>query len=250
MEDSVAETKDSVVLNRIKYEWLGQSTMRLTTDDGFVLYTDPVMLDEDPPKAGLILITHHHVDHCLPEYITPIRDENTKVAAYHESYLKYCVKDIKGVRTVKVGQTIELNGVTVTGVDAYTKRGFHIKGEGCGFLIELKGQRIYFSGDTSRTAEMEGLKGIDTAILPICDNAYAIGLEDIMGAVKAMGPKLFIPVHYTPPDEPDPKVTADMFFSKDPRFFTRKEDPGKVLPYLTGTDIQAVILRKLGTQVK
>lgn len=36
------------------------------------------------------------------------------------------------------GQTIEIAGVKITGIEAYTKRGFHIKGEGCGFLIEFR----------------------------------------------------------------------------------------------------------------
>ncbi len=96
-----ADEKDFVLFNGIKYEWLGQSTVRMTFN-GFTVYTDPVTLDPDPPKAGLILITHHHVDHCLPEFITPIRDDKTKLAAFHDSYIKYCVQDIKGVRTVKV----------------------------------------------------------------------------------------------------------------------------------------------------
>ena len=174
---AAAEEKDFVLLNNIKYEWLGQSTMRITTDDGFVIYTDPVLLDENPPKADLILITHHHVDHCLPEFVVPIRNDKTKLAAFHESYIKYCVEDIKGVRTVKIGQTIELAGVKITGIEAYTQRGFHMKGEGCGFLIEHKGQRIYFAGDTTNIKEMGELKDIDTAILPICDNIYAISTE-------------------------------------------------------------------------
>ena len=242
---AATEEKDFIVFNNIKYEWLGQSTVRMTTDDGFVIYTDPILLDENPPKADLILISHHHVDHCLPEFVVPIRDDNTKLAAFHDSYLKYCVQDIKGVRTVKIGQTIELAGVKITGTEAYTPRGFHIKGEGCGFLIELKEQRIYFAGDTTNIKEMEELKNIDTAILPICDNAYAIYTEDIIKAVKIIKPKLFIPVHFTPMDEPDPVVKEGMFATKDPRFFTRKEDPESLLPLFEGTGIQVAILKKL-----
>lgn len=240
-----AEPKDSISLNGIKYEWLGQSTVRITAGDGFVIYTDPVLLDENPPKADLILITHHHVDHCLPEFVAPIRDENTKLAAFHESYIKYCVQDIKGVRTVKIDQTIELSGAKITGTEAYTKRGFHMKGEGCGFLIEFKGQRIYFAGDTAKTKEMEELKNIDCAILPICDNTYMIKVEDIIEAVKIIKPKLFIPVHFTPPDEPDPVIKEGMFATKDPRFFTIKEDPKNLLPFFEGTGIEVALLKKL-----
>ena len=242
---AATEEKGFVLLNNIKYEWLGQSTVRMTTDDGFVIYTDPVLLDENPPKADLILITHHHVDHCLPEFVVPIRNDKTKLAAFHESYIKYCVEDIKGVRTIKIGQTIELAGVKITGIEAYTQRGFHMKGEGCGFLIEYKGQRIYFAGDTTNIKEMEELKDIDVAILPICDNIYAISTEEIVKAVKIIKPKLFIPVHFTPMDEPDPVVKEGMFATKDPRFFTRKQDPRNLLPLFEGSGIQVAILRKL-----
>lgn len=240
----------SVAFNGIKYEWLGQSTVRMTADDGFAVYTDPVFLDDDPPKAGLILITHHHVDHCLPEYVAPIRDEQTKLAAFHESYVKYCAKDIKGVRTVKAGQTIELGGVVITGVEAYTKRGFHIKGEGCGFLIELRGQRIYFSGDTSNIKEMEGLGAVDVAILPIIDNTYTIGIKDTAEALKVIRPRLFIPVHYTPMDERDPELTGELLYSKDPRFYTSKEDPSRIVKLLDGTDINVAVLSKIGKTIK
>lgn len=241
----MAEEKDFVLLNGIKYEWLGQSTMRMTADDGFVIYTDPVLLDQNPPKANLILITHHHVDHCLPEFVASIRDEKTQLAAFHKSYIKYCVQDIKAVRTVKIGQTIELAGVKITGTEAYTKRGFHIRGEGCGFLIELKGRKIYFAGDTAKTKEMGELKNIDCAILPICDNTYTIKTEDMIEAVRIIKPKLFIPVHFTPPDEPEPLIKEGMFAVKDPRFFTRKEDPKSFLPFFEGTDIKVAILKKL-----
>lgn len=244
------DTKDSTAYCGIRYEWLGQSTVRMTLEDGFTIYTDPVMLDDNPAKAGLILITHHHVDHCLPEFITPIRDDATKVAAYHESYLKYCVHDIKGVRTIKIGQTIELGPARVTGVEAYTKRGFHIKGEGCGFLIEAAGQRVYFSGDTAVTEEMKALNGIDVAIMAISDNTYTIDADEIVKAVKEIKPRLFIPVHYTPHDEPEPSITGELYLSKDPRFYTKKEDPSKLAVTLEGTGIELCVLRKKGTWVK
>lgn len=236
---------DSITFNGIKYEWLGQSSMRITAS-GKVIYIDPVILDKDPQSADLILITHHHVDHCLPEFITPVRTENTKMAAFHESYVKYCAQDIKGVRTVKVGQTIELSGVAITGTEAYTKRGFHMKGEGCGFLIEIIGQRIYFSGDTSGIPEMKSIGRVDVAILPIADNTYSIEMKDIAEAIKGIKPALFIPVHYTPADEPEPKLTGELYFSKDPAFYTKKEDPARVVSLLEGSGVDIAVLNKLG----
>lgn len=218
----------------------------MTTEDGFVVYTDPVWLDKNPPKADLILISHHHVDHCLPEFVALIRDEETRLAAFHPSYIQYCAQDIRGVRTVKIGQTIELKDVSITGVEAYTERGFHMRGVGCGFLMELKGQRIYFSGDTGKIEEMEELKDIDVAIVSICDNIHAIDTREIIEAMKEMRPGLFIPVHFTPSDEPEPEIKGGIFASKDPRFFTGKEDPGRLLPFFKDTGVEVAILKKLG----
>jgi L-ascorbate metabolism protein UlaG (beta-lactamase superfamily) len=109
----------------------------------------------------------------------------------------------------------------------------------------MQGRRIYFSGDTTRIAEMEGLKGIDVAILPVCDNAYAIDTAEIVKAVKLINPGVFMPVHFTPEDEPEPKIEAGMLFSKDPRFFTRKFDPLDLLPLFEGTGIKVALLKKL-----
>lgn len=241
--------KESIMFNGFCYEWLGQSTMRITAPSGFVIYTDPVMLDPDPVAAGLILITHHHVDHCLPEFITPIRTPETMVAAFHASYLKYCVQDIKGVRTIKIGETVALGNVSVTGIEAYTRRGFHAKGEGCGFVINVESQRIYFAGDTARIPEMEGLADIDAAILPICDNTCTIDAADTAKAAKEINPGLFIPVHYTPRGEPSPEIKDGMFFSKDPRFFTTEADPAVLAPMFEGTGIEVALLKKLGKSV-
>lgn len=244
------DAKESIVHNGFRYEWLGQSTVRITTPSGFVIYTDPVMVDDGAPEAGLILITHHHVDHCLPEFIADLRGENTKIGAFHEAYIKYCVQDIKGVRTIKIGQTVELGPASVTGVEAYAKRGFHMKGEGCGFLIDIEGQRIYFAGDTERIPEMEKLTGVDAAILPIADNIGGINAVDMAEAAKAMGAGLFVPVHFTPEGEGAPEIHEGDFFSKDARFFTSPADPASLLNIFDGTDTVVALLKKLGGSLK
>src|SRR3990172_11810305 len=225
----VAE-KTFIMLDGVKYEWLGQSTFRITWPNGFTLYTDPVIFDDEPPKAGLILITHHHVDHCLPECVEKVRGDDTAVAAYKEGYLKHCVRDIKKVRAIGIGDTIELKGVRITGVEAYALRGFHIKGEGCGFVIEFQGQKIYFSGDTAKIKEMEALTGIDAAIVSICDNIGAIKPSDIIEAIKIVKPRLFIPVHFTPEDAPEPVIKQSIFSPTNPRFFTQKNYPTNTPP--------------------
>lgn len=244
--------KDYCTLDDIRFEWLGQSTVRMTTAAGFTVYTDPVLLDDDPPRADLILITHHHVDHCLPEYVSRIRDDETWLAAFHDSYVKHCAEDIKGkrVRAVKIGQTVTIAGVRITGVEAYAPRGFHSRGEGCGFIMEIEGKRVYVAGDTAMTEEMAGLGEVDVAILPITDNTYTIKLEEMAEAARVIDPALLIPVHYTPADEPDPAPPEGILSTKDVRFFTSKEDPARLLPLVESTDIEVAILKKLTPPVE
>lgn len=245
------KTVDHIFHNGVKYEWLGQSTVRVIGRDGFVLYFDPVMLDSDPPKADLLLISHHHVDHCLPEFVVPIRSEDTALGAHHDSYVKHCAQDIKGVRAIKIGQTVELRGVKVTGVSAYTMRGFHEKEDGvetgCGFLVDFFGQRIYFSGDTAATPEMEELSGIDVAIICIADNIGAISTTEMIEAARRLSPQLFIPVHFTPEDAPEPELKEGMLGTKDPRFFTTKVDIEALDKAFEGTGVEVAHLKMLAS---
>jgi len=56
-----------------------------------------------------------------------------------------------------------------------------------------------------------GEEGIDLAILPIGDN-FTMGPEDALKAVKLIGPKIVVPVHYNTFEviEQDPHAFARM----------------------------------------
>ena len=51
--------------------------------------------------------------------------------------------------------------------------------------------------DTGLFGDMRliGEEGIDLAVLPIGDN-YTMGPDDALRAVKMLGPKLIVPIHY------------------------------------------------------
>lgn len=71
-------------------------------------------------------------------------------------------------------------------------------GNPCGFLlVTTDNQKIYLAGDTGLFGDMKliGEEGIDLAFLPIGDN-YTMGPEDALRAVKLMGPKMAMPIHY------------------------------------------------------
>jgi L-ascorbate metabolism protein UlaG (beta-lactamase superfamily) len=72
---------------------------------------------------------------------------------------------------------------------------FHVKGRGNGYVITLKEERIYISGDTEDIVEMRNLKEIDYAF--ICMNLpYTMTVEQAASAVLEMKPKIVYPYHY------------------------------------------------------
>ena len=66
-----------------------------------------------------------------------------------------------------------------------------------GFIIEIKGKKIYHAGDTGLSMEMKLLERekIDIALLPIGGN-FTMDIEDAVLAVDFIKPKKVIPIHY------------------------------------------------------
>ena len=61
----------------------------------------------------------------------------------------------------------------------------------------MKGKKIYHAGDTDFIPEMSNLasEGIDMALLP-CGGTYTMNVDEALQAVKAIKPKIAVPMHY------------------------------------------------------
>jgi L-ascorbate metabolism protein UlaG (beta-lactamase superfamily) len=71
----------------------------------------------------------------------------------------------------------------------------HPKGRGNGYVINLGGKSVYFSGDTEDIPEMRSLKNIDIAF--VCMNLpFTMDVEQAAHAVLAFKPKIVYPYHY------------------------------------------------------
>jgi len=71
-------------------------------------------------------------------------------------------------------------------------------GNPCGFLLTFPdGTRIYDAADTALFGDMRliGEEGLDLAILPIGDY-FTMGPVDAVRAVKLLGPRHVLPIHY------------------------------------------------------
>lgn len=154
------------------------------------------------PKADLILITHDHPDHMDPKAIAVIRKPETVFVV--PTSVKKTVTEAQIVMSNGQSKTVDVAGVRVPirAIPMYNivrKRPdgqpYHPKGMGNGYILTLGGKRIYFSGDTECTPEVQALRNIDVAFL--CMNLpYTMTADEAAGCVKDFRPKIVYPYHY------------------------------------------------------
>lgn len=179
---------DKIVAN---LHWLGHDTFRLDYSQGSI-YFDPFEIAGGTAKATVILASHEHYDHCVAEEIAKVAGPDSVIITEAS-----CAKKLKGdIRVVKAGDTLEVKGVKVKAVPAYnTDKEFHPKAKGwLGFIVTVDGVSVYHAGDTDFIPEMKGL-GVDVALVPV-SGTYVMTAEQAVEAVKAIKPKLAIPMHY------------------------------------------------------
>jgi len=181
-------------------EWLGHSGFRIRAG-GAVVYIDPYRVAGGPP-ADLILITHGHYDHFSPRDVEFLSHERTWLVGPH------AVAERVAGRVVAIapGQVVEdelVRGVEVRGVAAYntSKRApdgsvFHPREAGfVGFDLNVRGERLYHSGDTDVIPEMDTVTGVDLALLPV-SGIYVMTADEAAEAARRIQPGMAIPMHW------------------------------------------------------
>ncbi|MBT3304594.1 MBL fold metallo-hydrolase [Candidatus Woesearchaeota archaeon] len=170
-------------------EWLGHASIKIKTKDK-VIYIDPYSGDyTNAEKADIILITHSHYDHFSKEKISQIMADDTIIVA------PLTVGTQIETELMKNGDKKEINGLNIEAVPAYNvTKSFHPKGEGNGYIFEIEGKKIYYSGDTDLIPEMN-LMEADLVLLPI-GGTYTMDAEEAASVAKVIGPDLAIPIHW------------------------------------------------------
>ena len=194
--------KDTIgtTAGNVEITFIGHATLMLQWA-GKTIHVDPwskLAAYDGMPKADLILITHHHGDHFDTAAVNILRTPSTVVILTEK-----CAEQLKGGDVMKNGDVKKVLGLTVEAVPAYNlvhKRPdglpFHPKGEGNGYVLTIGHTRIYFAGDTENTPEMEALKNIDVALLPM-NLPYTMTPEMVAEAAKAFKPKILYPYHFS-----------------------------------------------------
>jgi L-ascorbate metabolism protein UlaG (beta-lactamase superfamily) len=190
---------DQVLLDSV--DWLGHSGFRIRVGRANV-YIDPYRVKDGAPKADLILITHGHYDHFSPQ--------DVELLSHRKSWLvaPAAVAERVGGNVVSIapGETVEdelVRGLSVRAVAAYntSKRdsegnAFHPREAGwVGYDLNVRGERLYHSGDTDVIPEMDTVTGVDVALLPV-SGIYVMTAEEAAEAARRIQPGVAVPMHW------------------------------------------------------
>jgi len=182
----------SVILDDLR--WLGHDTFRITGEK--VIYTDPFQIEKTGPVADIILITHEHRDHCSPEDVKKVSGPGTTIVTTPDCLAKLEGIASKGIRTVKPGDRITVDGIEVEAVRAYnTNKKFHPRENNwVGYVFKAGDLLYYLAGDTDLIPEMKDIK-CDVALLPV-SGTYVMTAEEAVEAALDIRPRVAVPMHY------------------------------------------------------
>jgi L-ascorbate metabolism protein UlaG (beta-lactamase superfamily) len=178
----------------------------------FTKWPDPIDgLPEELEKADVILVTHHHKDHCKHVTVKRLCMQSTQIIAPRS-----CIKELgESITVIKAGTEIVLDKIKVKAVEAYnlpqgtSAKIMHKKGKGVGYLINIGDEVIYHAGDTDNIPEMRNIGRVDVALLPIGGRGFTMDIDEAVKAIEIINPKIVIPMHQFESDAKKLKTKAE-----------------------------------------
>lgn len=183
-----------------KFRFIHHACFLLENEEDAIIFDpflagNPQGIKAEELKVSHVLVSHAHDDHIADAF--PIAKKNNA--------LLISTAEIAGKASAEGGNThaMHLGGThlfpfgKVRLTPAFHGSGIP-GGHACGFIVDFYGTSVYFAGDTALFSDMQllgELEKIDYAILPIGDN-FTMGPSDAVRAIKFLGVKKVIPVHY------------------------------------------------------
>jgi L-ascorbate metabolism protein UlaG (beta-lactamase superfamily) len=163
--------------------------------NGLVIYIDPLAV-EDPLPADYIFITHDHLDHFSSDDIERIAGEETVIVCPTKVDKK--LKKKFTTMSVRPGERFDLDGFGFETVPAYSIgfRSHPKKLENVGYILDFGGTRIYHTGDSDLVPEMESVKSITLALVPLDGGKLTMETDEAAYLINMIKPEIAVPMHY------------------------------------------------------
>lgn len=175
-----------------------QSSIRIVSAEGTVIYVDPLEIKGNPEDADLVLITHSHYDHFSPADIVKIRKGSTKfvIPSSMKDEAEKNGIDMYSYLCMEAGDKISAAGIYISAVPAYNKlKPFHPRRNGwIGYILTVDGAKIYVAGDTDALKENTSII-CDIAMVPI-GGKYTMNPKEAAAFINELKPAVVIPTHY------------------------------------------------------
>jgi len=192
--------------------WLGHATVLVQTAKGTNILIDPFIAHNPkypqnfslPSKIHYILLSHGHGDH-ISDAAPVAKKHGSHIVAVYElaAYVaEPCGAEYTGMN---LGGTVQLDGLTVTMVDAkhsagaQDEKGVHYVGVAAGFVLAVTGGPVlYHAGDTCVFGDMQLIRELykpQIAMLPIGGH-YTMDPKEAALACRFLAPETVLPIHF------------------------------------------------------
>lgn len=192
----------------MKVTIIGHSTVlieaagkKVLTDPYFSLWGNPAYARIAPPSKNrkelkdvdLVLVSHNHFDHTDPQFFRSLAS-SVPVIAPRASYWVTGLKGARNVIGLRKWEEKQFGPICVTAVPAS-----HVTVTR-GFVLEVEGKSIYFTGDTYYREFMKEIGkrfALDLALMPVTTYRIPMTMNEssAVQAVRDLSPKVVIPIH-------------------------------------------------------
>lgn len=170
-------------------QWLGHGSFIIKHNP--IIYINPWRVIRTAFLADVILLTHHHYEHCSVGDVEKLRGPQTLIIGNEK-----VAQQIPGVQVLRPWHSVSVDRASIKAVPAYSPDGVQhpIEDGGLGFVISMNYYDIYYAGDTGKIPEMR-LIHPDIAILPI-DGKGTLNVDEAVEVVKLLRPRWVYPSNW------------------------------------------------------